>query len=140
MNVPPNRIVQTQHLGQPGYVEKTTKISYKLFDDESFFDTFDEQNIVSLKSEVSYCGLQEEEPEEDNMQVGLSALDLIRQAREKGRAERHLRKRPSSKSMLVVGFDGRTSREIEIIWWPNVYKLTQHGRLIVRMFINKCKF
>ena len=51
------------------------------------------------------------------------------------------RKRPSSKYTLTVGYgEGGATREIELIWWPDLYSLTQHGKMVLRMSIEKCEF
>ena len=42
------------------------------------------------------------------------------------------RRRPSSKSLLQVGLgEGRATREVEIIWWPNLYTVTAYGQMII---------
>ena len=52
---------------------------------------------------------------------------------------REARRRPPSKSVLVVGIgEGRSTREIELIWWPNMYTVTKHDQMTVPMFIEKC--
>ena len=70
-------------------------------------------------------------------QGDLSAEDEI--ARAKARVHTPARKkkrRPSSKSLLQVGLgEGRATRKVEIIWWPNVYTVTEHGQMIIRMYI-----
>ena len=70
----------------------------------------------------------------------LSAEEEIARAKARVNAGQK-RKWPSSKSTLTVGYEeGRATREIEFIWWSDLYSLTQHGKMVLRMFIEKCEF
>lgn len=33
--------------------------------------------------------------------------------------------------------DGRTTREVELIFWPGLFSATNHGKLTVRFFVKK---
>ena len=47
-------------------------------------------------------------------------------------------KRASYKASLKVSEDeGRKTREIELIGWPNLFTATKQGKLAVRFFIKK---
>ena len=47
-------------------------------------------------------------------------------------------KRVTSKAGLKVGpGQGRTTREIELIWWPDLYSTTNNGKLAIRFFLKK---
>ena len=74
--------------------------------------------------------------------MSLSAEDEIARAKEQAYvpADRK-RKRLSSKSLLAVGYGkGHATREVEIIWWPNLYTFSEHGQMIIRMYVEKCDF
>lgn len=74
-------------------------------------------------------------------QGDLCAEDEIARAKARVHTPAGKKKRPSSKSLLQVGLgEGRATREVEIIWWPNVYTVTEHGQMIIRMYIQKCDF
>ena len=47
-------------------------------------------------------------------------------------------KRASYKASLEVNEgEGRKTREIEFIWWPDLFTATKQGKLAVRFFIKK---
>jgi len=124
------------HRAQPAYQGSTKKISYKLFDIELFWDALEEQSIVPFTNEALFAG---NEQCNDDTEV-LSVEEEIERAKQQSR-EGLRRKRSSSKSSLIVGYgEGRATREIELIWWPNLYRLTNHGRLVIRIYISKCEF
>ena len=65
----------------------------------------------------------------------ISAEEEIARAKQRAHVPGNKRKRPSSKSSLVVGYgEGHATREIEIIWWPNrslkLFGRTQRGLLL----------
>ena len=35
---------------------------------------------------------------------------------------------------------GRATREVELIWWSALYKMSEHGQLIIRFYLEKCEF
>ena len=137
LGVQVNTVRQVCHRGQPCYQSATLKVSYKLFRLEQLVSALEEQPLVSLQRQLLLEG-----NEISSNQGDLSAEDEI--ARTKARV--HIpagkkKRRPSSKSLLQVGLgEGRATREVEIIWWPNVYTVTEHGQMIIRMYIQKCDF
>ena len=130
-----NAVREVCHKAQPQYKSHTRRISYKVFDLDQFIDALGETS-VTLDTEVLFSGntVCEEEA------APLSAEEEIARAKARVNAGQK-RKRPSSKSTLTVGYgEGRATREIELIWWPDLYSLTQHGNMALRMFIEKCEF
>ena len=104
-----------------------------------FYNAFEESSI-SLNTEVLFAGnMPLEEEEEDDVPV--SAEDLIAQAKQRMHTTGGKSKRPSSKSTSIVGCgEGRATQEVEIIWWPDLYEFTFHGRLVIRFFIKNVYF
>lgn len=133
-----NAVRDAPHRSQPSYNSNTRKISYKIFYPNCFFDALEESH-VSLTTEATYSG---NEVHEDSSSVtALTAEEEIQRAKQRAHTPGQKRKRPSSKSCLVVGLgEGRATWEIELIWWPDLYPVTEHGQLVVRMFIEKCEF
>ena len=126
------------HKSQPSYQSLTEKISYKLFDVDNFLEALD-GGEVSFDQDMLFCG--NNPADECTTNATLSAEEEI--ARAKKRATEHgvKRKRPSSKTSLIVGHgEGRATREVELIWWPALYKMSEHGQLIIRFFLEKCEF
>lgn len=133
-----NAVRDVSHKAQPAYKSATRRISYKIFDAESFFDALEESQ-VNLNTEVLYSG--NVAYEENKSATLLSAEEEILRAKERAHIPRQQRKRPSSKSTLVVGLgEGRATQEIELIWWPDLYTFTEHGQMVIRMFVEKCEF
>ena len=133
-----NSVRQVCHKAQPCYQGATLRISYKLFQLDPFLDALEEQDLVPFNEKRLFASNEicEESP------TSLSAEDEIARAKEQAHAPTgRKRKRLSSKSLLTVEYgEGRATREVEIIWWPNLYTFTEHGQMIIRMYIEKCDF
>ena len=135
-NAKVNSVREVCHKAQPCYQASTRKISYKIFDADNFFDALEESE-ATLKTELLYSGngIVEE------TKTGLSAEHEILRATQRVPMAGVKRRRPSSKSSLIVGYgEGRATREIEFRWWPDLYSLTDQGQFVIRLFIQKCVF
>jgi len=127
---------QTRHAKLP-YSRATRRLSYKLFDMEQFLQVFQDFNIKYTKL---FCGERELPRSEANSNDnGQSVLQLLEAAIQKGNTNYSQRVRPTLRSELVVGLgQGRATREIEVIWWPDLYE-SDHGKLTIRLFVEKVK-
>lgn len=124
------------HKAQPCYQASIRKISYKIFDADNFFDALEESE-VTLETELLYYGSAIVE----ETKTGLSAKQEILRAKQRVHIAGANRRRPSSKSSLIVGYgEGRATREIELIWWPDLYSRADHGQFVIRLFVQKCEF
>lgn len=49
---------------------------------------------------------------------------------------------PTSRSEIIItAGEGRATREVELIWWPDVFrKCRDYGKLTVRFFVSKTIF
>lgn len=104
-----------------------------MFDLEKFLDVFGEANI---KCNQLYSG-SNEIPDFETTLRGATAVELLEAAKKRGSINYEKRVRPTSRSEIIVGFgEGRATREIELIWWPNLYQ-SKHGKLTIRYFIGK---
>ena len=65
-----NAVKDTSHKSQPSYNSSTRKISYKIFDPDSFFDALEESH-VAFTTEAMYSG--NERHEDSSSVLGLSA-------------------------------------------------------------------
>lgn len=137
LGVQVNAVRKVCHRGQPCYQSATLKVSYKLFRLEQLVGALEEQPLVNLQRQLLFEG-----NEICSNQGDLFAEDEIARAKARVHTPAGKKKRrPSSKSLLQVGLgEGRATREVEIIWWPNVYTVTEHGQMIIRMYIQKCDF
>jgi len=138
LNIQVNAVRDVSHKSEPSYQGTTRRISgSKTYDLDPFIEALEESKI-NLNSEILFAG--NKQCEVNSSAAPLSAEEEILRA--KNRAYAPLQNnRPSSKSSLVVGYgEGRATQEIEIIWWPGLYTYTEHGQLVIRMFIEKCEF
>jgi len=106
-----NGVRHVSHKAQPSYKGLTHKISYKIFDFEHFLEALEEGD-VSFDQDVLYSGNSLVEREQ--MIAPLSAEEEILRAKQRVHVPVRKRKRPSSKTSLIVGYgEGKATREIE---------------------------
>ena len=133
-----NAVRDRPHKRQPRYFSSTRCISYKIYDLNQFWDAVQEQQLVELKEEVLFSG--NTHLVEKGTQY-MTVEEELQLAKERAYRPRGQRGQASSKSSLVVGYgEGRCTREVELIWWPSFYSITDFGKLIFRMFISKTEF
>ena len=77
------------------------KLSYKIWYLDKFLDALEEQDFASLNTEVLFSGNEMCEEEEEE---GLSAEEEIKREKQQVYVPGQKRKRPSSKSSLIVGY------------------------------------
>ena len=139
LQVQVNSIRETSHKAQPLYSSRTRRLSYKIFDPERLYLSLQEQDLVELKTEALFAGNRPIENAGSASQSALTAEEEIAKAKSLAYLKQGVQK-PSFKSVLLVGLGkGRATRELEIIWWPKLYR-TSHGQMTLRMFIEKCEF
>lgn len=108
----------------------------------SFTDALHEQTLLKLNDTAWYSDLQEVEKRSDlSPQEELQAAknrsfwSTVRNEESSGDL---LNKRLTAKASLEVGpRQGRTTREVEVIWWPDLYSTTRNGKLSIRLYIKK---
>ena len=131
LNVKVNAVRQVCHKTQPSYMSCTRRKSYKIFDCDIFLKALDEDE-AALNTEVLYAGNNLCEGQGHDPATPLSAEQEILQAKQRAHLPGEKRRRPSSKSLMIVGYgEGRATREIELIWWPDLYSQTKHGQMIL---------
>ena len=125
---------QVPHKKPPFYCPSTRRVSYKVYSLTSFTDALHEQTLLKLNDTAWYSDLQEVEKRSD-----LSTQEELQAAKNRSfwSTVRNLRwneessgdlltKRLTAKASLEVGpRQGRTTREVEVIWWPDVYVVVQ---------------
>lgn len=136
LQVQANSVRDMPHKGLPVYKSNTRKVSYKIFQLEKLKNALDEQGLVQLNTNILYTGQTQLSKEANHG----TADEEIARAKQRAYQPRQ-QERPSSKSVLVVGRgEGSSTREVEVIWWPDLYALTNHGQMTLRLFIEKCEF
>jgi len=133
-------IRMVSHKRPPVYYALSKKFSFKLFDIQNFVNCIHEQRIVSLKTAILYSGREEICKEnrgnmtidEEIQEASLHSPWDIDQANLSN-------KRPTMSANIEVSTElvGRATREIEVIWWPDLYKSSNNGKLVIRFYIKK---
>ena len=93
------------------------------------------QNIVTLKERASWNGHvlvaeHEKQGDADPVQALLTAKRKAHGAIPRARI--------TCISNLIVGYgEGRATREIDVIWWPNLYHTSLVGKMSIRLFVSR---
>ena len=133
---------QVPHRKPPFYCPSTRRVSYKVYSLALFTDALHEQTLLKLKDTMWYSGLEEVEKRSD-----LSPQEELHAARNcsvwsvasnEEEPAGVVAKRLTAKASMEVGpGQGRITREIELIWWPDLYSTTNNGKLAIRFVIRK---
>lgn len=122
---------EVKHCRRPIFKRITRGFSYKIFDEESFRQLLDEQDVLQFRRQALFKN--HDEVEDISNMVAEEALELAKQ-----RARNRTAAKPTSRSVIEIGIgEGRCSREVELIWWPGLYSSSQYGKLTVRFFVRK---
>ena len=134
-NPQPHAVRSQHHWRAPIFSSSTRKVTYRFFDLSEIKNALEKQNILSLKERVKWNGeleLTEEDKEEeaDPRQSLLAA---------KNKAHGYAPKtRITCISNLVVGYgEGRATREVDLIWWPNLYNTAHLGKMCIRLYVSR---
>lgn len=127
---------QVPHRKAPFYASSTKRFSYKVFSIGPFAEALHEQDTVKLKESVLYSG--QVEVEDDGIRDPKEELQAAKNRRFWNTTEGTYQKRASYKGILEISHgDGRATREVELIWWPDLFSATNHGKLSLRFFVKK---
>ena len=128
-----NSVKRVCHWRQPVWKKEATKISYKCFEIDEVRSTLNQQSAVPLIEEKAFDG--DEEVEDIPVMTGREAIAL---AKARVRGEQRDVRMPTCCSSLIVGLgEGRATRELEIIWWPDLYSSGNHGKICFRYYVAK---
>ena len=113
----PHAVRNQQHWRAPILSPSARKITYRLFDLNTLRLELEKQNTVILKEQVSWSGdkqVSDNLPEMDLMEALAAAKSQAH-----GKAPKD---RITCKSNFIVGYgEGRATRELDLVWWPNLY-------------------
>ena len=109
------------------------KITYRLFDLKIFRDALNKQNTLAVKDQVLWSG---------DLKVSANSMTVDpREALAAAKSRAHgqgPRDRITCQSNFVVGLgEGRATRELDVIWWPNLYNTVALGKLGIRLYVNR---
>lgn len=93
--------------------------------------------MIKLKESVLFSGQEEVVDRESNNPMDeLQATKSCTSWSNNNKAQPD--KRASYKATLEVGEgEGRKTREVKLIWWPDLFTASKQGKLAVRFFIKK---
>ena len=133
---------QVPHKKRPFYCPSTRRVSDKVYSLTLFTDALHEQTLLKLNDTSWYGDLQEVEKRSD-----LSPREELQAAKNRSfwstvRNEESsgdlLTKHLTAKARLEVGpGQGRITREVEVICWPDLYSTTRNEKLSIRLYIKK---
>ena len=132
-NPQPNAMRNMSHWRLPILKSCARKITYRLFDIKILKEALQKQTTLPLKEQVHWSG------DREACEVPLIVDPREALAAAKNRAHRQgSRNRITSQSNLVVGHgEGRASRELDLIWWSNLYNAVTIGKLAIRLYVNR---
>lgn len=125
----------TSHKRPPFYKKSTKRLSFKTFEVRDFLRAVEEQTEVPLKQSAFFSNLTEIDRPGD-----MTIDEEIQMAMKRNRwsVEQNNQTRPTTHSTIEVG-EGRSraTREIEVVWWPELFPTSLHGKLEIRFFLKK---
>lgn len=130
---------QLAHKKLPFYSASTRHFSYKVFSIAPFADALHEQDMVKVKEATLYCGNEEVENAGNNPPVSDPLEELQRAKNHSFWNTETCEKQPDYKGSLEVSHgEGRATREVELIWWPDLFsEASNQGKLTVSFFLKK---
>lgn len=133
-NPQPHAVRSQHHWRAPIFSSSSRKVTYRFFDLTEFHEAFARQNILSLKERVIWNGeleiTERDEEEYDPRQALLAAKSKAHGGAPKTRI--------TCISNLVVGpGEGRATREVDLIWWPNLYNTAHLGKMCIRLYVSR---
>ena len=107
------------------------------------FRSYEIEDIVSL-GERSSVTLFSKKTHLGDKEVAECTKEDRKTALERAKARAHgptANKSPTLQIQIIVGRGkGRTTREFELIWWPEMFSTSKHGKLTLRFYVSRGKF
>lgn len=127
-NLRVNGVRETSHWRPPMMRRSVLRISYKTTCMESFTQCFSVAG-TTIKTSAHFSE-EREVPIESKTDVVQTAEDVIRLA---------MRKEESISCSCELKIDPgqKPSRELELIWWPNIYEHSDYGKLSLRFYVGR---
>ena len=131
-----NSAREKRHLRPPVWREKSKVFHYRDHDLNDILIALSQRSAVPLKLKKTYLG-DKEVAETSETQNAREALEAAKERARRGTANLS----PTMQIQMVVGpGEGRATREFEVIWWPELFSSTNHGKLALRFYISKVLF
>lgn len=129
----PHSVKKAQHWRAPILTSSATKVTYRFFELNQVKTALQKQDTLSLKEQVLWSGDKEVT---DNL-THIDPRDALIAAKNKARGQAP-RDKITCRSHIVVGYgEGRATRELDLIWWPNLYNSVSLGKLCIRIYVSR---
>jgi len=137
LGFPIDSIRRVSHKRPPSYHQSSKRISYKGYDIQALRDCIHEQQLVQLKESALFSGIHEIQGQEKNMSIDDEIEAAMRCDPWNSNRDVEHRRPTLHTSIEVAEGEGRITREIEIVWWPDVFDCSGNGRLFLRYYLKK---
>ena len=137
----PDSVKYETHRALP-YREKCARISYKSYDLAAVKRVLEEQNVLQLRDSVAFCHFEKIALPLDGTTTKMSMkenIEKMKNAAKIGYTEWVTQAPTSHSSLVVPEGEGRSTREMEIIYWPNLYSFSKMYKFQLRFFVQKCE-
>jgi len=132
-----NKAREKRHLRPPVWREASNVLHYRDFHMSDFVSALADRSGIPLNVKKKYAG-DVEVKETSSPLTGREALEAAK-SRAKGGGKGL--QSPTMQLQVIVGRgEGRATREFEIIWWPELFSNTSHGKLTLRFYVSKVFF
>ena len=129
----PNANRNQHHWRAPILCSSARKVTYHLFDLTTLKVALEKQKTVTLQEQVQWNGDKQvtDYPSEMDRREALAAA--------KNRAHgKTFKGRITCKSNLMVGHgEGRATRALDLIWWPNLYNTIELGKMCIGLYVSR---
>lgn len=136
-----HQVRDVKHFKHPIFHESARRFSYRIFNLELLTNALAEQDVAELQSLAAFRhGVEVNFQQFTSTQAAVEAAKQRAFSRFTGSPA--VRQTPTSRSEMVVSVGGgRVTRELELIWWPNMFRRNGgYGKLTVRFFVSKTTF
>ena len=136
-NVFLNSAREKRHFRYPVLKDITRVLHFRTYDVDHIVTALGEQSGFKLYLKKTYLGNKEVTSAECSTEDGRTAHQ-----RAKARAHGQAAKRtPTLQIQIVVGRrEGRATREFELIWWPEMFSASLHGKITLRFYVSRVEF
>lgn len=129
-----NSAREKRHLRPPVWKNTSKVMHYRSFDISDMIAALGQRSGVTLHLKKAYLGDKEVADCTMHPLDGKTALEAAK-------AKAHSRstgKSATQQLQIVVGHgEGRATREFELIWWPEMFSTSNHGKLVLRFYVSK---
>lgn len=116
-------------------ITESIRYSYKIYDERVAIELLQEQKEVTVNLHAAFN--EHNKLVFDDPYAIDDPLVALEAAERRTSQPRDTSLRPKVRSSIIIEKgEGRSSREFEIQWWPEIYK-TGFGKLSFRFFVNK---